>query len=183
MRSAAIKGAPWAVAIGGFVGSDVSDPKHLVAQVAQAVKPQVAQLFDTAMVAGFEHLRMAAVNAVNATGGGFSISKSIAVETLIRASAVDQITKAIEAMGVTPRTIGVAVAVFAPTVHEAEEAYGRAAEVLGSEDDSVLEIDDEKLKRLREHFGIGDAELIAAGGRGAVPGLITERGALLSLRR
>ena len=183
MRSAAIKGTLWAVAIGGFRGADVSDPKRLVLKVAEAVRPQTAQLVDARMVASFEHLRMAAVNAANAIGGGFSVSKSIAIETLLRASTVDQISKAIEAIGVTPRTGGVAIVIFATSVPDAEEAYRRAAVILGEEDDSVLEIDDEKYHRLKEWFGIGEAELDAAGGRGALTGLIVERGALLSLRR
>ncbi len=183
MKSAAIKNSPWAVAIGGFRDADVSDPRRLVTKVTKAVEPQVAQLFDAGMVAGFEHLHMASVNAASAIGGGYSISKSIATETMLRIAAVDQITKAIEAVGVNPRTRAVALIVFAPTVADAQAAYSKASALLGREDDSALGLDEAKYARLKEWYDVGDEELEAAGGRGSLVGLIVERGALLSLRR
>lgn len=77
----------------------------------------------------------------------------------------------------------IALMVFAPSREEAEKSYGKAARLLGEEDDGVLEIDESKTASLRKTYGVGGEELEAAGGPGALGRLIVERGALLSLRR
>ncbi len=178
-----IKGSDWFVAVGGFRVAGVGDPRALVRAVGEAASPQVAQIVDAGRVAGRDHLYMAAVNAARSTETGMAVSKSITVEALLYASAQDQITKALATMGVSVGSTRVALIVFAHGRGEAEEAYSRAAKLLGVEDDGVLEIDVEKAKVLREAYGVGDEELEAAGGPGALGRLVVERGALLSLRR
>jgi len=178
-----IKRSDWFVAIGGLRVANVGDPRALVKAVGDAAAPQLAQIVDACKVAGRDHLFMAAVNAARSTETGFAVSKSITVEVLLYASAQAQITKALARMGVTVSTRSIALMVFAHNQREAEEAYSRAAKLLGTEDDSVLDIDLDKEKVLREAYGIGDEELEAAGGQGALSGLIVERGSLLSLRR
>jgi KEOPS complex subunit Cgi121 len=178
-----IKGSDWFVGIGGLRVANVGDPRTLVKAVGDAAAPQLAQIVDACKVAGRDHLFMAAVNAARSTETGFAVSKSITVEVLLYASAQAQITKALARMGVTVSTRSIALMVFAHNQREVEEAYSRAAKLLGTEDDSVLDIDLDKEKVLREAYGIGDEELEAAGGQGALSGLIVERGSLLSLRR
>jgi len=177
-----IKGSPLFVAIGGF-RVEVGDPKALVRAVSEASAPHAAQIVDAGRVAGRDHLFMAAVNAARSTETGMAVSKSITVETILYASAQDQITKALARMGVNVATRRVALMVFAHSREEVEEAYNRVAKRLGTEDDGVLEIDSEKVRALREVYNIGDEELEAAGGLSALGGLIVERGSLLSLRR
>jgi tRNA threonylcarbamoyladenosine modification (KEOPS) complex Cgi121 subunit len=178
-----IKGSGWFVAIGGFRVASVGDPRGLVRAVGEAASPQLAQIVDAGRVAGRDHLYMATVNAARSTETGLAVSKSITVEALLYASAQDQITKALARMGVNAATRKVALMVFAHGREEAEEAYYRAAKLLDTGDDGVLEIDAEKARTLREAYNIGDKELEAAGGPGALGGLIVERGSLLSLRR
>jgi tRNA threonylcarbamoyladenosine modification (KEOPS) complex Cgi121 subunit len=177
-----IKGSPLFVAIGGF-RVEVGDPKALVRAVSEASAPHAAQIVDAGRVAGRDHLFMAAVNAARSTETGMAVSKSITVEAILYASAQDQITKALALLGVTAKSSTVALVVFAPSRGEAEESYGKAAKLLGEEDDGVLEIDEVKTASLRKTYGIGDEELEAAGGPGALGRLVVERGALLSLRR
>jgi len=176
-----IKGSELFVAIGGF-RVEVGDPRELVKAVSEASAPHTAQIVDAEMVAGRDHLFMAAVNAARSTAAGTSVSKSITVETLLYASAQDQITKAISLLGVTKNSSTVALMVFAPNPDEVKIAYGEAAKLLGKEDESVLEVDDVKVASLRNTYGISDEELEAAGGYDALCGLVVERGALLSLR-
>jgi KEOPS complex subunit Cgi121 len=177
-----IKGSQLFVAIGGFK-TRVSDPKALVKTVSEATAPHPVQIMDADKVAGCDHLFMAAVNAVKSTETGLAVSKSITVEAILYASAQDQITKAIALLGVTAKSKAVALMVFAPSKAEVEGAYRKAANILGEEDDSVLEIDDAKAASLRKTYGIKDVELKAAGGLIALGRLVVERGALLSLRR
>lgn len=183
MRTAVVKDSPWAVSIGGFRVSGALDPKKIVKGATEAAAPQLTQLLDADGVAGYDHLLMAAVNAARSMGTGLSVSKSITVEALLYASAQDQITKALGMIGLNRGSRRVALMVFAGGPKEAEEAYRRVAGLLGDEDDAVLDIDAVKRERLRKAYGVGDAELDAAGGPDSLGRLIVERGALLSLRR
>lgn len=182
MWVSSVKGSRFFVAIGGFRGN-VADPKALVKAVSEAASPHAAQIVDAGRVAKRDHLWMAAVNAVRSTEMGLALSKNITVEALLYASAQDQITKALATLGVSTKTIAIALIVFAPTQVEAEAAYRKAAKLLGVENDRVLELDDAKTVVLKKAYGISDVELEAAGGEKALSGLIIERGALLSLRR
>lgn len=177
-----VKGSRFFVAIGGF-RVKIADPKALVKAVGEATSPHAAQIVDAGCVAGRDHLWLAAVNAARSTETGFALSKNITVEALLYASAQDQITKALATLGVSAKTKAVALMVFSPSLAEAESAYRKASMLLGDEDDSVLELNDEKKIVLKKTYGISDAELEAAGGETALCGLIVECGTLLSLRR
>ena len=183
MRTATIKGSPWIVCISGFRVGRVDDTRRLVNAVAEAAAPSITQLLDAGRVAGYDHLLMAAVNAAKSMETGMAVSKTIAVESLLYASARDQITKALGLMGLTTRSTKVAIMVFATTEKNAVAAYGEAAKLLGEEDDSVLDLDVEKSKTLKKAYEITDTEIEAIGGPDTLTKLIVERGALLSIRR
>ncbi len=183
MKTFEIKGSAWAVCIGSFRYLKMEDPKKLVRAVADAASPQPIQLVDAGKVAGYDHLLMAAVNATRSMGTGLSVSKSITVETLLYASAQDQIAKALDVMGINQKSRGIALIVFAQTTGEADAACRRAAKLLGEEDETLIELNAEKSVRLKRIFGVSDAEIEAIGRPDALGRLIVERGALLSLHR
>ena len=183
MWVSSVKDSAWFVAIGGFKVKTIKDARALVKAVADAASPHPAQIVDAAKIAGRDHLFLAAINAVKSTDTGVAVSKNITVEALLYASAQDQITKALEMLGITAKSTTVALMVFAPSKAEAENAYRKAAAHLGAEDDSVLNLDEGKAAALKKTYSVGEEELKAAGGASALGGLIVERGALLSLRR
>jgi len=185
VHTAGIKGSDWVVCIGGFSGVEVDDVDRLLSRVGEAASPQVFQLFDADLVAGWEHLHLAAVNAVKAFEAGTAVSKSLAIETLLYASCQDQIAPAFKILGISPSTERVALLVMADDDSEVERAFKRAAGMLGVKDDSVLGVDDEKFEALRLFYSVSDLELEAVGGpRGdALTRLLIERGALLPARR
>ena len=178
-----IKGSDWFVAIGGFKIPNIADTRALVKAVGDAASPQLAQIVDASRVAGRDHLYMAAVNAARSTETGLAVSKNITVETLLYASAHDQISKALTQMGINAGTKEIALMIFSHGQKEAVDAYDKAAKLLGIGDDNVLEIDAEKVETLRKAYGISDEEIEAAGSSESLCGLIVERGSLLSLRR
>jgi tRNA threonylcarbamoyladenosine modification (KEOPS) complex Cgi121 subunit len=178
-----VKDSRWFVAIGGFRVNVVKEARALVKMVSDAASPHPAQIVDAAKVAGRDHLFLAAVNAVKSTETGVAVSKNITVEALLYASAQDQITRALEMLGVTGKSTSVALMIFAPSKAEAEDAYRKAAAHLGEEDDKVLELTEGKVASLKRTYGVSEEELKSAGGPSALGGLIVERGALLSLRR
>jgi len=183
-RAARIKGSSWAVCIGGFRCA-AGDADSFISRLDSVVPDTMFQLFDADKVAGWEHLYMAAVNAVKAYEGGGALSKSLPVEILLYASCSDQIKKAILIMGVTASTSKLALLVMAHLKASAEGVYGHAARLLGVEDDGVLDMTEEKFERLRSIYGISDAAIEAGGGDKvkALTDLIVERGALCLLRR
>ncbi len=147
--------------------------------------PGRAQVFDADRVAGWEHLFFATVNAVKAHEAGTAISRSLAIEVLLYVSCQDQISRALEIVGVTPSTERVALLVLDDGKEAAEKAFGRAPVALGRDDASVLGLDAEKCVRIKETFGVSDSEIEAVGGSelDALTRLVVERGALLPLRR
>ena len=185
VRTSGIDGSDWAVAIGGVRGVSIRDIEGFLSRVREAVGGHVFQVFDAGSVAGWRHLFFSAVNAVSAIEGGGAISRSLGIEVLLYVSCVDQISRALEVVGVSPTTTEIALVVLAESAGEVEEAFLRAAESLGVHDDGVLELGAEKLDALKGRYGVSDAELEAVGGAkgDALTMLLVERGALLRLRR
>jgi tRNA threonylcarbamoyladenosine modification (KEOPS) complex Cgi121 subunit len=107
------------------------------------------------------------------------------VEALLYASCRDQISQAFEVIGVSERTVSVALLVLGESPEETEGAFTGVSDVIGVPDDSVLEVSGEKWVELKSVFEVSDAELGAVRGPSeeALTRLIVERGALLPLRR
>jgi tRNA threonylcarbamoyladenosine modification (KEOPS) complex Cgi121 subunit len=184
-RTSVIKGSSFFASIGGFRGVRINDLEAFLSRLGRAAEPAVFQVFDAGMVAGWEHLFFAAVNAVRSFESGSPISRSLSIETLLHASCQDQISRAFEVIGVSEDSERVALLVLAEGPEATELAYERVAGLLGDEDDSVLEVSGEKYASIMEAFGISHAELEAVGGlrEEALGRAIVERGALLGLRR
>ena len=185
VHSAGIKGSGWHAAIGGFKGGNWEDVEGLLSLARHEARGTIFQLFDADRVAGWRHLYFAAVNAGLASKKGTSISRSLAIEALLYASCQDQISRAFEVMGLSPKTKRIALLVLAQDPEEALRAFKMISRVLGEEDDSALMIDVGKFGEIMETFGISDMELEAVGGprEEALTRLVVERGALLPLRR
>lgn len=171
--------------IGGFRDVQVGDVALLLRRVGEEAAPCTHQLFDAERVAGWEHLYMAAVNAYRAFKTGSSLSRSLAMEILLYASCRDQISRALEVLGISKATRNIALLVVSSGVDEAEMCFERASKLLGVEDDSVLTISEEKFKILMEVYEVSEEELEALGGSPyeALTNLIIERGALLAVHR
>lgn len=185
VRTSTIKRSDKAVSIGGFRGVKVNDVDELLNRLSRATSPAVFQIFDAARIAGWRHLYMAAVNAVGAFESGSPISRGLGIEMLLYASCQDQISRALDVVGVGPGTEKLALIVLRDGPGEAEAAFGKAADILGEADDSVLGLDETKFREVAEVFGVSENELAAVGGERdkALTSLLVEKGALLPLRR
>ena len=185
VRTSTIKGSDKAVSIGGFRGVTVNDVDELLSSLSSTISPAVFQIFDAARIAGWRHLYMAAVNAVGAFESGSPISRGLGIEVLLYASCQDQISRALEVVGVGLGTEKLALIILRDDPSEAEAAFEKAAEFLGEADDSVLGLDEAKFHEIAEVFGVSETELEAVGGERdeALTSLLVEKGALLPLRR
>jgi len=177
------------VEITGFRNVHIKDARDLSKTLKSKLPEDCEiQLFDADLVATWEHLYFAVLNALMNKKGTRGISKTTAVETVLYASAQRQIQKAIDFIGLKPDSKNAAIVVVSNNTESVEEGLKAAAELLGNQpDESVLELSKPKLSRIRKAFKISDLELSASMSRGvnleqALVDLVVERVALLSTR-
>jgi len=177
------------LAIAGFRGVKLPDVNKFFSTIKEKVGDTSVQFFDASLVAGSEHLRFAALNALNAFKGNINISSSLAMETLLYASAQRQIKEAVKLMGIKPNTDRVAVLIIADIQQQVSEALKTVSQLLGGRrDDSVVDLTDGKIAGLCKFFKISNLELEAKAGRKGVTkeditDLVVEHMALLVAMR
>ena len=177
------------IIIAGFRDIKMRDVNAFLKLIKGETGDACVQFFDAALVASWEHLYFAALNASNAFKNKLNISNSLAVETLLYASAQRQINRAVRLLGIKPNSRQIAVLILAestPKVASTLEIVSGL--VAGERDDSVLELTHEKVEGIRELFGITDVELEAKLEKEgleskALTDLVIEHGALLATQR
>jgi tRNA threonylcarbamoyladenosine modification (KEOPS) complex Cgi121 subunit len=147
------------------------------------------QFFDGGLIAGKEHLKITAINALHAFKTGINISKSLAMETLLYASAQRQIAAAISKAGVTQDSKIVGFLAFSESENDARELEKKIAHFVGAEliEGLLDEWSEEKESKLMALYEIGTVELEAIRMPGqevktAMEKAVVERVALLSTR-
>ncbi|MEM3553672.1 MAG: KEOPS complex subunit Cgi121 [Candidatus Bathyarchaeia archaeon] len=177
------------VAIAGFKNVKIANVEDFLETVRKSLTKNVeAQFFDAGFVATWQHLYFAALNALSAFKNGVNISKSLAVEVLLYASAQRQIRKAMSLLGVKPNCEAIAVLVVGERAGDVKAALQAISKIVGGRrDDAVLELSREKVEAIRKAFEISDAELEAIMRENdleqALVNLVIERVALLATER
>lgn len=173
----------------GFNNVKIKDVNKLFQTLKDETDNACVQFLDASLVAGSEHLRFAAMNALGAFEGQVNISSNLAIEILLYASAQRQIKEAVRLIGIKQSTRKVAVVILAETSKQAPTILRVVSRLLrGKRDDSVIDLADEKLGELRKLFRISDAELEAKVARRgsekhALTDLVIEHMALLVAQR
>jgi tRNA threonylcarbamoyladenosine modification (KEOPS) complex Cgi121 subunit len=174
--------------IAGFRDVKIKDVDKFLQMVKGKTDISV-QFFDALLIAGWEHLCFAALNALNAFKNKVSISNSITMETLLYASAQRQIKEAVGLMGIKSSSNCIAVLILTETPKQASTTLQIVAQLVGGRrDDSVLDFTDEKIILLKRLFKISNVELEAKlEGKGAekkaLTDLVFEHMALLVTQR
>jgi len=175
--------------IAGFKNVRIKDVDEFFHAVKAETENACVQFFDASLVAGWEHLFFAALNALNAFKGKVNISNSLAIETLLYASAQRQIKEAVKLMGIKTTTDRVVVLVLAENQQQTSAVLNKVSKLLkGERDDSVVELTDDKIDGLKEFFKISENEVKAKVKRKglekqAVAELVIEHMALLVTQR
>ena len=143
------------------------------------------QFFDAQLIATQEHLYFAVLNALQAFQNKTNISKSLAMETMLYASAQRQIQKAIQRCGIKPETTSMAVIIIGEDQIQIKTMLEAISTHIGVEpDEKVFEISKFKEHKIIETFQITDEELRAVmkneNREEAVVNLVIERIALLA---
>ncbi len=115
---------------------------------------------DADLVAGYEHLILAIKMATKAWKEGRNIAKSLTMEALLYASAKRQIKDAINTVG--PSASGRCVILVLSDSKELLETELVKLRNYGIEDDSLMELGEEKIRKIISAFGIGEPELSIA---------------------
>ena len=173
------------VELTGFRNVSVKDAEEFV-KAAREATPQTAsvQFFDADLVATWQHLYFAVLNALVAFKNERNISKSLAMEVMLYASAQRQIRKALQLIGVKSASVNVAVVIVGVNPDSVRAAVSAVSKRVGVEpDETVLELTREKTQLIRKAFGISTEELEAVDEKDAAQALVNlviERTALLS---
>ncbi len=148
------------IAIEGYREVKIDDPEEFLKSVRRKTKPVEVQFFNARLVASKDHLYFAALNALTAFRSGLNRSRTLAVETLLYASAQRQIKHAVKMIGINPTSTEVAALIVAETRQQADTAVKAVSELIsGQHDERVLELTDEKFADIQKFFRISDTEL------------------------
>jgi len=174
------------VEITGFRNVGIKNAEEFVKATCKETPKSVwVQFFDAELVATWQHLYFAALNALLAFKNESNISKSVAMETMLYASAQRQIRKAIDHIGVKCKSANVAVIIIGENAESVKAFLSAVSKRVGKEpDDTVLEISSTKAQDIRKAFGVTETELETTMRKSskeqALVDLVIERMALLS---
>ncbi len=174
------------VEITGYRNISFQQAEHFLKEKRQQTQQAVwVQFFNANLIATQQHLYFAVLNALQAFKNKTNISKSLAMETMLYASAQRQIQRAILRLGIKQDCVDMAVVIIGEKPKEIDSVLKEISAHVGTEpDETVLELSEDKQKSIQEAFGIGAEELRAVqkGGdlQGALVDLVVEQVALLS---
>jgi KEOPS complex subunit Cgi121 len=177
------------LAIAGFRDVHIGKPDEFFQEVKKETGSGCIQFFDASLVAGFDHLRFAALDGLNAFKSEANISNDLAMEILLYACARRQIREALNLIGIKPNTKHVVVLALSSSAEQALSDLDIVSRLIkGKRDDSVVAFVDDKVRRLIQMFNISDIELEAKAlqrndRKQAIVDLIVERMALLITQR
>ena len=174
--------------ITGFRSVEVENPEELLKSIRRDKQANVSvQFFNAQLIATWEHLYFAVLNALTAFRTKRNVSKSLAVEVMLYASAQRQIRKGIEFIGVKPGYRNLAVAIIGEKPDSVEAAVSTVSRLFGREpDEHVLELSPAKARNIRNAFTLTEKELAVVTKKGdaerALVDVVIERMALLSTK-
>jgi len=151
------------VEITGFRNICINNAEKFVkATREQLPQSSCVQFFDAELVATWQHLYFAVLNALLAFKNERNISKSVAMETILYASAQRQIRKAINFIGVKCDAPDVALVIIGDNSKSVGILLSAVSKAVNKEsDDTVLQISENKAQSIRKAFRITDIELEA----------------------
>lgn len=173
------------VEITGFSNVKIEDAEGFLKATRREQQGTAVQFFNAELVATWQHLYFAVLNALTAFRNKSNISKNVAVEVMLYASAQRQIRKAIALIGVNRGSADVAVVIIGEKPGAVKTALSSVSKRIGTEpDETVLALSNSKMQSIREAFDMSDRELetfiAKSDTQQALINLVVERMALLS---
>ncbi len=176
------------VQITGYRNLKIDDSKEFIKKIRENTPKDVwIQFFDASVVATWQHLFFAILNAQLGFRNQQNISKSIEMETLLYASTQHQIKKAIKKIGVKNDSANIALIIVAKDIERINSVLLAISKKIGSKpDEKVLEFSDYKQEKIPNVFEIKQKEIEAVmkenNIRNSIRDIILEKMALLSTK-
>lgn len=145
----------------GFKNVKISDVEKFLREVQKEKQSDMeVQFFDAKFVATWQHLYFAVLNALTAFKNRENISKSLAMEIMIYASAQRQIRKAMKIFGIKPEISEIALVIVGNDSESVKLALSKISAIAKMQlDETVLGLTKEKEKLIKEKFRISNLEL------------------------
>ena len=148
----------------------------------------ILQIFNADLIASWEHIFFATLNALKSFESGRNISRHLEMEILLYASTQRQIKNALELIGVKPDVKDIAVIILSDSKDRLLECISEVEEFFGGErDENILSIDSRKFDSIKEAFKITDEEIESMSGirsrEEALKYLVIEHMALLRIQK
>ena len=150
------------IIIVGFRNVQIEDINDFLEHFRKENMGAAVQFFDAKHVAGPQHLYFAALHALNAFEKNTTISNNLSVEALLYTSAQRQIKKAVQMLGIKQDSSELAALIMTEKKIEKPDCLTQVTEAVpGERDDTVLELTDTKVEKIKKLFSISDLELEA----------------------
>lgn len=165
----------------------IRNAQHLVKLINEQKTSSIEmQVLNADHVATWQHLYFAVLNALAVFENGSNISRSLAVETLLYASAQHQIRKATQLMGIHSKTNNAALVIIGKDPVVLSMALSRLKKLASlQEDDHLLELTAAKKRKIQRLFHISETELATTSRNRSEEAVLTdmiiERMAMLSV--
>ena len=149
------------VHITGYKNTKINNVKNFLKKIKEKLPSNVwIQFFDSSVIANWQHIFFAVINAQLSFKNQSNISKSIEMETLLYASAQNQINKAIKKIGIKPDISNMAIVIVAKKEEQIHKILLTITKNIGSKpDESVIGISDEKQEKIIKTFEISKSEI------------------------
>lgn len=177
------------IAIVGLRNAKIANVEEFLENIQREKEPTVeVQFFDAKLIATWQHLYFASLNALTAFKNKENISKSLAMEIMLFASAQRQIRRATGLIGIKPNSTEIAVLIIGEEANAVKSTISLVLKLANAQhDDDVLMLSEEKINLIRRNFEISDVELEAIMTKNnlekALTDLIIERMAILTTER
>src|SRR5436190_1527719 len=124
----------------GFNNARIVDPEKTLRLLRSTAEKAQVQLLKAKLIAGPEHLRFAARNALHSFRSKSPRSKSLAVEFLLYVSCQRQISKAIRLLGVEPTDRQVVLVALSESKEALQELERVSGSLLGEADGGLVDM-------------------------------------------
>ena len=173
------------VEITGFRDVTIDNAEEFVKSMRNPKRRNITvQFFNAELIATWQHLYFAVLDALLAFRNEWNVSKDVAMEVMLYVSAQRQIRKAIELVGVKRGCANVAMVIVGENQTEVKRTLSALSERLGKQPvETVLEFSRGKSSGVRRAFGIAEAETATISEKNpdkALVNLVIERMALLA---
>ncbi len=133
----------------------VENPELLVRKVREDLSDLNVQILNAENIAGFKHVLVSVLTALEAFNCKLNIAKSIPMEVLVRASTQRQINEALGILGVKRGLCNVAFIIIGEKINRVKEALNDLMECYRNHVDIRL-LEEDRSDRIMEIYGISE---------------------------